>query len=278
MSKRAIFVALFFALSLPRGLEASVVSPLGAIFFYDPLTFDAGVLQRGGSVSQGLFTGGWMLDACADLPLFHELSVRLGYAQRLSSKTPGGHDLTWRIRMPILESARFGRLMSVQIVYSGHHPFAAPDALAPRHEVGGAYSASFARSGLGKTVHTQLGLLVRYGSEVHEPLTLGRVGVAARGAFITQLYRPRFGRGGAWTTTLSVAELSIVHFGVSTRRGGDGRMTLSMAAPAVHFSPRSATYTLGFVPFSSFTYDSAGTRLDWGGRLVLAAFHRSHME
>jgi hypothetical protein len=264
------------AILMPRPVDASVVSPLGAIFFHDPLSFDAGVLQRGGSLRTGLGSEGFSLDAAVDLPMFHELSLRIGYAQRLAAETAGGHDLTWRVRMPILERARYGRLGTVQIDYAGHHPFARPDARAPRHELTGAYSGSFARSGPGITLHGQIGLVARRSAEVDAPLTLGRFGVVARGAFLTQLYRPRF--GSAWSTTLSVAEATAVHYGLPGDHAGDGRISLAVAAPAVHFTPRSATYSLGLLPRGTWTYGATGGRLDWGAHLVLAATYRTHTE
>ncbi|MFW6368966.1 MAG: hypothetical protein ACOC0J_00085, partial [Myxococcota bacterium] len=95
---------------------------------------------------------------------------------------------------------------------------------------------------------------------------------------VMQLYRPPFGRGGMWSTTFSIAEMTMTHFGLSTSHGGDGRATLVMAAPSVHFSAAGATYTLGLAPMASFTYGQGLSSSDWGGMLVLAGHHRAHPE
>ncbi len=258
--------------------SGSVVSRLGAVFLYDPLTFDAGSLQRGGWVRGGAGTGAGELEVAGESTFFRDFSLRVSYRHRFEYGAANGVGLGWRFRFPIIESARFRHFTSTQFYYQGSHGFLEPDAREPDHEVGAAESLGFPVLGLATSFHAQLGVAIRSEERLPDVSDPARVGGAVRLAYLFQLYNPPRGRRGLWTVTFSVVEFSAVHFGRRGKDGSGGRMRVSAGAPAIHFSPRGACYTLGLAPVMTWTYGADGSRLDWGGLAVLSVSHRNALE
>lgn len=265
---------------LAPAAQASVVSRLGSLYFYDPLSFDAGVVQRGGSVRLGWDVSGGWIDTGLDFPYFKDFSVRLGYVQRIRPTALDGHVLTWRLRMPVLEVARYGGLSNAQIIYTGSYVLARAPSLTPIHEILAAQSMSHTLEHMALTFHAVGGVCFR--AATADPLALGRLGVTARTALVTQLYRPPRGLGGKWSVTVSPLELAWVHYGVpselSAGRAGDGRFTLTLLGPAVHFTHRSATYSLGILPQWQREYDVKGLQQGWGGAASFSIGYRTYLE
>lgn len=270
--------------SLITPARASIVSRLGDVYFYDPLSFDAGVLQRGLGVRGGADTRGGELETWLDLPFYREFSLRTAYAQRLLLDQDDGHDVSWRLRMPVLESARFGRISSAQAVYAGSASLgASPDRLLPNHMVGAAHSFGRTGRGVAHSLHGQLLFAVRDKDKVLIPDGLdrapfARVGLTLRVAHLVQLYEPPAGPGGKWTVTLSTVEAVATHFGGAPSQGGAGRLDLVAAAPAINFTPRYATYTLGLIPRLRVEWGPEGPSVDVGGLANLSISYRTQLE
>ncbi len=236
--------------------RATVVSRLGDVYLYDPVSFDGGVIQRGSYTRGRVESDRSALSAGVDLPFFRELSLRLGYTQSLlyeGRADPLGVD--WRLRMPVLESIRFGRLTSSGFYYSGSAALgAAHDPLVPHHELGPtlATSRTWRRS---HSLHAQGGPAFRERGE--DPL--GAVGAVLRFAHLVQIYVPPPGLGITATASLSTVELEWIQFGL-----GDGREGLlrgGFLGPTLHITPRTATYSLGLLPTASLRY---GERTELG--------------
>lgn len=263
---------------------ASVVSRIGHIFFYDPLTFDAGILQRSMMVRGGVDTDQGRVDAALDLPFYRELGLRVGYLQGFRLGDVDTRDLSIRLRMPVIESARFGRISSAQFVYAASFGVGdASDGLLPNHQVGVADSIGRSGRNAAHSLHSQLLLNVRDAEKVGgaaeapwEPL--GRVGVEARFAHLMQPYRPQAGLGGSWTATISSAEVDVVHYGGRVSQGGVGRVEMTAAAPALHFTPSYATYTLGVMPRLVVAWGAEGTVVDLGAFATFSISYRTYLE
>ncbi len=259
-------------------VAASVVSRLGEVYLYDPLTFDAGSLQRGGWVRGGAGTGGGNLEVALETSFFRDFSARIGYLQRFNYGQENGLDLTWRLRFPVIESARFRHFTSTQFYYQGSHGFQAVDETMPSLEIGAAESMSFPVAGVATSFHAQLGVALRPLLEVPGGVDPARTGPTVRLAYLFQLYRPARGRAGLWTVTFSVIEVSAVWFGVPGKPGSAGRMSLAAAAPAIHFSSRGACYTLGLAPRLTWRRGIDGSTWDWAGLATLAISYRGVLE
>lgn len=263
---------------------ASVVSRLGDVYLYDPLSFDAGVMQRGIDARGGAGTDAGSLEVGLDLPFYREFSLRTAYIHRFYLDAPDGHDLTWRLRMPVVESARYGRIASVQAVYAGSAGFGdAPDPLLADHLVGAARTIGRTTRRSAHSFHGLLLLAVRDKEKVEIPegregVPGGRVGVALRAAHLFQLYDPAIGPGGKWTVTLSTAELRLIHFGGRPAAGGAGRLDLVALAPAINFTPRIATYTVGVLPRVTLIWGPGGLEPSVGGLANLSITYRSHLD
>ena len=262
---------------LPHVGQASVVSRLGAIYFYDPLTFDAGALQRGMNCWTGADTSGGHLDAGIGLPFYHELVLRLGYQQQLYLDREDLHAFTWRFRAPVLESARFGFLSTTQVIYAGSVGVGGRDPLLAGHEIGAANSHSTLGQVVAHTFHGQVALLVRP-EEGLSGTRAGQLGITTRGAWLFQLYEPAPGPGGKWTITFSGIEFQATHYGLDPAQGGEGQLLLSAGAPALHFSHHYATYSFGLAPQLKFGWSSGGNTLDWGGVLSMRIAYRNYLE
>ena len=88
----------------------------------------------------------------------------------------------------------------------------------------------------------------------------------------SQLGRP----AGPLTASLSVIEATWRHYGLVARR--DGRLDLSVLAPAGHVTHGSVTWTLGLFPQMSMAYTPAGRTIGWGGFATLRVSHVPRME
>lgn len=272
-------LALTFLLGLNSSLaQASVVSRLGAIYLYDPLTFDAGTLQRGINSRFHVGSRGWGFDLGLDLPFFHDFSVRLGLERLdLLDDSPQLNG-SLRVRLPLLENARYGDLSSHQLQLVYRYPEARLEATTPRLEL----LLASSRSTLGRfrawSVHQQVGLLVRDREQAAQDLALSRVGLVWRGAFLYQLYLPPRGVGGKWTVTFSVVEATWEHFGVGAERLGDGLLTVAPVTPTVHFSHRRTVYSLGLAPQMRLRYDQDETSWGLGGVANFSITYRTFLE
>ena len=264
--------------------EASVVSRLGDVYFYDPLSFDAGVLQRGLGMRGGADTAAGDVEAWLDLPFYRDFSLRGAYIQRVYLDAPDGRDFTWRFRMPIYEMARFGRIASTQAVYAGSTSIGqSADLLLPNHIVGAAHSFGRTVDHVAHSMHGQALFVVRERGKVAVPLDQekvvgGRVGVNLKAAHLMQVYEPAWGPGGKWTVTVSTVEANVVHYGGLPGRGGAGRLEMIAAAPAINFTPSSATYTLGVMPRLVTEWGHNGVTTDVGALAMVSISYRTHLE
>ena len=177
---------LLSSLRMPTA-RAAVVSRLGGLYLYDPLTFDSGVLQWGGTVRGGTGQGDpGHLEVGAEAPFYRELSVRVAHQQAFQSGEDG-HRLTWRLRTPVIQSTRYGRLDTTQLYYIGGIALRAPDPRAPAHEAGGAWVT--ARDRLSQ--HLQAAATVR--DRVQAGPDGARAGLAVREALLLPPGRPHAG-------------------------------------------------------------------------------------
>jgi len=258
--------------------QATVVSRLGAIYLYDPLTFDAGVLQRGGYIRLAAASDRSWLDAGVDLPFFRELSLRAGVEQLSTSVDDPSLNLVWRVRLPIVERARYGNLSSLQLGAIIRTPFAPLDPLTPQRELFVASSGAWLASHRAYSLHWQAGMVSRDLQQAAEDLSLSQFGVMSRLSWLYQLYLPPRGMGGKWTVTLAFVEAQWVHFGVSLQRPGDGLLTLSSGNPTVHFSHSRTTWSLGLAPQLRVRYDEAGNVPGLGLLLGASCTYRTFLE
>lgn len=238
--------------------DAALVSRLGSLYFYDPLTFDSGILQQGGVVRGGAGAGGGGLEVGAEAPFYRELSVRVAHQQLLRGPDEAnGHRVSWRLRTPVIQSIRFGRLDTAQFYYVGAANLQAPDPMAPVHEAGGALVS--ARSALGPAIsqHFQAAAAIRSREQAGEDGA--RVGAVLREALIVQLGRGR----GRWTSSLSTVEAAWSHYGIVARM--EGRLDVSALSPTAHFTHGTATWTIGLSPRLRVDYDPDGVDIGWGG-------------
>lgn len=276
-------LSLFLALTILVGANsssayASVVSRLGAIYLYDPLTFDAGTLQRGINSRFHVGSESWGFDLGLDLPFFHDFSMRLGLERLdLFDNSPQLNG-SLRVRLPLLENARYGNLSSHQLQLVYRYPTARLESTTPRLELVLASSRSVLGRFRAWSLHQQGGILLRDREQAASDLALTRLGVVWRGAFLYQLYVPPRGVGGKWTVTFSVVEAAWEHFGVSSQRVGDGLLSVAPVTPTVHFSHRRAVYSLGLAPQARLRYDSAETSLGLGGVANFSITYRTFLE
>ncbi len=272
---------IFFLFAIPHTSRADVVSRLGDIYFYDALLFDAGVLQRGGQMIGRLTPRGGILVTALDLPFYQEFSLRLeaSRALPLSPDLLGDEiaSLRWRIRMPILELARHARLRSIQINYAGGYGWDALPTFSPKHELNIAWSFFKRHDGMALTRHLQLGMAVREPLDDSSHVALGRLGALIRTAWLIQLIDPDPGPAGAWTMTLSAMEISAIHYGISAQ-GGEGLVEVAPAAPALHFTPRRATYTLGILPTTTWIFGPDRSEQYWSIAITFSVFYRNEFD
>jgi len=265
---------LVLLLALIAPADATVVSRLGGVYLYDPALFDAGVLQRG-VYSRGIIDSRESsLSAGMDLPFYRDFALRLGYTQDMRyGGAPDPVGLDWRMRMPVLESIRYGRLTSSGFYYTGNLRLNEPDAsLRPRHEFGLSVSSSrtWRRS---HSIHTQAAFTFR--ERTGDPADA--FGTATRFAHLVQIYRPTPGLGITWTVSLSTLEVEWVQFGI-TALGGEGLLRGGTLGPTLHVTPRIATWSVGLLPTLSLCYGEDSPQLGVGATANLNVTYRPDWE
>ncbi len=263
-------------LTLTSPARAAVVSRLGSIYLYDPISFDSGVLQRGVYARGGAGSEAGGIDTGMELTFFHEFSLRLGYTQRfLYDGQPDPLGFGWRARMPVFESLRYGRLDSAGFIYSGATPLGEPiDTLTARHVALAAHVSARSRRLLAHSFHGQAGFGWRGRDQAPEAPRFARVGPTLRVAHLVQIYQAAPGLGGHWTATASTLELSAQHYGLTPGAGGEGRLQLGTAGLGLHFTPSIATYSFGLMPRVTLEYGP--DRADWsvGGLASFSVTYR----
>ena len=238
---------------------ASLLDPLGDLWLIDPLTIDSGLLQRGSAVRGGAGGEGGELFVGLEAPFYHEVSVRAGYAQDLWFDARDGHRVSWRLRMPILQTAEVGQLDALVLHYQGEAHLWRVDPLAPSHTALVGHVAARGRRGPALSRHDQLGVLVR---QKQQAAGLARAGLTGRQATIVQL-RGLTGPRSTGSVALSLWELNWSHYGLVARM--DGRLDLSFAAPSVHWGQGRRTLSFGLAPRYRLTYQRGGLQQSWAG-------------
>lgn len=267
MSRRRAALAHALACLLAVGLTcaagpasaASLLDPLGDLWLIDPQTLDSGLLQRDSAVRGGAGAEGGELFVGLEAPFYHEVSVRVGYAQDLWFAAPDGHRVSWRLRMPILQTAEVGQLDALVLHYQGEAHLRRVDPLAPSHTALVGHVAARGRRGPPLSRHDQLGVLVRQKVQAQG---LARAGLTGRQATLLQL-RGISGPRGAGSLALSLWELNWSHYGLVARM--DGRLDLSFAAPSVHWGQGRRTLSVGLAPRYRLAYQRGGLQQSWAG-------------
>jgi len=256
---------------------ATVVDPVGRVFVTDPLTFDGGLLQRGGRVAGGASEHGAMLQVAGESTFFRELALRVDYTHDFvygpPQASPDGHRIGWRLRMPIIQSPRYGRLDAWQFTYRQELHLGPVDPLSPAHVFTSAFVwARAASHQVPATHHLQTGPIVRDRAQAG---TDGpRAGLVVRGATSVHLGQPRV--DGRWSSTLSLFEAQWLHYGLTQRM--DGRLTTSALCPAVHFGRGNRAATIGLYPQLGLHYDTTHADLSWGGYAVVQSSQMPRIE
>jgi hypothetical protein len=245
-------------------VAATVVSPLGSIDQADPLSFDSGPLQRGVLVSGGAGEDSGRLQVALETPFFRELSVRVGWEDDLWFADEDGHRISWRLRLPVIQALRAGRLDVVSVQVREEVAFGKVDPFSARHEVSYArVSARSARSP-GTSRHSQVGVIVRSRETAGEH---GRVGLVVRQAAILNVL--------PWQATtrrrvgmhVSVAELDWRQLGLNERV--EGRLSVAFAAPSVDWRENRRQLSFGVWPLYSLTYQPGMVGNAWAGQAML---------
>jgi hypothetical protein len=262
-------------LALVATVHASVVSRLGDLVFIDPLTFDAGLLQHGLASTGGAGGDGALLETAGEAPFYRELSVRVGHAHDFAyGPGPEGEDgdrVSWRLRFPVIQSLRYGRANTWGFQYRGEAHFRTVDPLSPRHEANVAFSWGRGARGPNHTHHLQTGVVVRDHRQAGlVRATTGLLQGARTGAVLRYAGAVELGRGvGPVAPALSPVELTLVHYGLTTR--GDGRLDLSVLCPQVLWSTRRATWRAGLAPRMRMGWRAGeGLGISWAGMAQLA--------
>ncbi len=247
-----------------------MVARLGDLVFIDPLTFDAGLLQHSASVGGGAGSEGALLETAGEAPFYRELSVRVGHVHDFAyGPAPAGEDgdrISWRLRLPVIQSLRYGRANTWGFQYRGEAHLRAVDRLSPRHDVDVAFSWGRGARGPNHTHHLQVGVITR------DPLQAGVVGTAAgprTGARAGGVFRyavgVELGGGvGPVAPVLSPVELVVMHYGLVGR--GDGRADLSVLSPQLLWSRRRVTWRAGIAPRMRMAWQpGAPVGIEWAG-------------
>lgn len=277
-----IVLLLGFLVVAPQA-QATVVSRLGAIYLYDPMSFDAGVLQRGGYLRLGAGTDGTGLETGIDLPFFRDFSLRLGLEQATTAEGERDQSFVWRARLPIVETARYGVLSSVQLGVIGRASQGDVQPLSPRLELHAASSRCYLSRNRAWSYHVQTGVLFREAAQAESEALLSPIGIVQRAAWIFQLYSPPRGIGGKWTLSFSVMELEWMHYGlglpiIGKDQAGEGQLELSPLTPTLHFSHNRATYSLGITPQARVRYGGETATLEGGLLMGLTVTYRTFLE
>lgn len=264
-------------LCLATSAHATTIDPLGRVLVVDPLTFDGGTLQRGGRVVGGAGDDGARLTVAGESTFFRELSLRVDYTHDFvygpRATHPDGHRIGWRLRLPVIQSPRYGRLDGWQFHYRRELHLGDVDPLAPAHEANMAFIwARGARTSLPSTHHLQVGSTVR---DREQATAWGaRAGLVLRGSSTWLLGQPS--PEGHSAASVSLVEASWHHYGLVAR--GDGRLSLSPLSPAVHFGRGVRAVTLGAFPEIQLVYGRGGAEMRWAGLLLLQSSQLPRLE
>ena len=255
---------------------ATTVDPVGRVFVTDPLTFDGGLLQRGGRVAGGASTSGGLLELAGESTFFRELSLRVDYTHDFAygppAGSPDGHRIGWRLRMPIIQSPRYGRLDAWQFTYRQELHLGPVDPL-PAHVFTSAFVWARAKSRrIPATHHLQLGPTVRDRAQAGEDGA--RAGLVVRGASSIHLGQPKV--EGVWSSTLGIFEAQWQHYGLVPRM--HGRLTTAALCPAVHLGRGNRAATFGLYPQLLVDYLPDALDLGWGGFAVLQSSQLPRLE
>ena len=248
--------------------DASTLVRLGDLLFMDPLTFDAGLLQHSADVSGGAGTDLGLLETAGEAPFFQELSVRVAHNHDFAyGPAPLGRDgdrIAWRLRFPVIQSLRYGRVNTWAFQYRGEAHIRAVDPMSPRHDVDLAFSWGRGARGRNHTHHLQLGVVVRDHQQA------GHAGARA-GAVLRYAAAVELGGGvGPVAPAIAPLELVVHHYGLVDRR--DGRIDVGVLAPQVFWNTGRVTWRAGITPRARVGYPATGPlSIDWGGLAVVSS-------
>ena|GEM_PF-5131176 len=276
MLRRLLWSALL-AISTAGAAHATTIDPLGRVLVLDPLTFDGGLLQRGGQVAGGAGNSGARLLVAGESTFFRELSLRVDYTRDFAygphETAPDGNRIGWRLRLPVIQSPRYGRVDGWQFHYRRELHLGAVDPLAPAHEANTAFIwARGARTTVPNTHHLQIGAVVRdrFQAQKHG----ARTGLTLRGSSAYFLGQPS--PSGRMAASVALLEARWLHYGLVARR--DGRVVVSPLSPALHWGRGVRAVTLGAFPEIRFRYCPDGAEMQWAGFLVLQTSQLPRLE
>jgi len=275
--RTVVLWSLWGVLAILSSAHATTIDPLGRVLVVDPLTFDGGMLQRGGRVSGGAGDAGAILQVAGESTFFRELSLRVDYTRDFvygpRETHPDGNRIGWRLRLPVIQSPRYGRVDSWQFHYRREFHIGAVDPLAPAHEVNQAFLwARGARTRMPSTHHLQAGPTVRDRKQAGRDGA--RAGLVVRGSSTWLIGQPS--SEGRSALSISLLETSWLHYGLVARR--DGRLSLSPLCPALHLGRGTHAATLAAFPELGLRYSDAGAQMQWGGQLMLQSSQLPRLE
>jgi hypothetical protein len=251
---------------------STLLDPLGGLALIDPLTLDSGLLGGGVAVRGGAGDDGGALAVALEAPFYRELSLQVGWQQDLWTDRPDGHSLSWRLRMPVIQTASYGEVDALLLHYRGAVALREVDPLAAAHEAGVGHVVARPGLGAGLSHHQQLAALVRAPDEADGR---ARAGLVVREAVIVGLGGRPTDRG-AWALSLSLAELELRHYGLVSR--ADGRMDLHFAAPGLHLGRGRQSWSLSLAPRYRLAWGAAGAQSHWAGVAGLRYGHSPTLE
>ena len=240
-----------------------MIDPIGQVTLLEPLTFDGGVLRRSLRVAGGAAGNGGALSVSGESTFFRELSVRVDYDRDFWYQTNDGHRIGWRLRLPVIQSHRFGRLDAWQFNYRQEAHIGPVDPLAPAHVFDSAFLWARGARGWPSTAHLQLGPVVRDRAQAGPEGA--RAGSTVRVAHAVLLGRPH--ADGRWSVSLNTVEAVWLHYGLVGKM--DARLDVSALAPSVHLGRGTRGASVSLLPRMRFAYSPAGVDIDWGGYAVL---------
>lgn len=269
--------SLWGGLALFSSANATTLDPVGRVLPVDPLTFDGGMLQRGGRVSGGAGSAGGILRVAGESTFFRELSLRVDYTHDFvygpRQTHPDGHSIGWRLRFPVIQSHRYGRVDSWQFNYRREFHIGAVNSLSPAHEVNQAFLwARGARTRMPSTHHLQFGPTVR--DRTQAGASGARAGLVVRGSSTWLLGQPAPTRHTA--ASVSLLEATWLHYGLVARR--DGILRLSPLALALHVGRGTHAATIGVYPDLGMRYNADEVGMQWGGQLVVQSSQLPRLE
>jgi hypothetical protein len=257
--------------------RATTIDPVGRVLLVDPLTFDGGMLQRGGRVAGGAGNDGARLLVAGESTFFRELSLRVDYTRDFvygpRSTDPDGHRIGWRLRLPVIQSPRFGRVDSWQFHYRREFHIGDVNVLAPAHEVNMAFLwARGARTRMPSTHHLQFGPTVR--DRLQAQHDGARAGLVIRGSSTWLVGQPA--STGSTALSVSLLEATWLHYGLVDRR--DGNLALSPISPALHVGRGAHAVSIGAFPEIGLRYTAEDVEMVWAGQLLVQSSQLPRLE